>query len=132
MNKHFAKQLRECMRSAGDSQTDLARVLGVSRAGVCKWLAGHTPRPEMVSKIAKLYKIPESVLLYGSDNLSEEDLEEILTAAYVALEEHLGEDAQNISIESRAKLLVALFNLLKTNGSLPDNALIDALIQVAR
>lgn len=63
----FGSKLRQLREARGMTQTDLARILGVSPKAVSKWEANRMePRPPMVAKIAQALGVTKDELVHGS------------------------------------------------------------------
>ena len=73
-NTYFMKRLKALRRESDITQPDLAKVLGVSKGAVGHWEAGsREPSLDMVSKIAKLFKVSVDYLMGVSGFRQEEE-----------------------------------------------------------
>lgn len=101
----FSKNFSVLFESAGITQTDFAKTIGVSRGLVSLWLHGRSfPRADMLEKIAQYFRIPVSDLVYLKGESATDDSEEVLLALY----RQLGPAGQRIAIE-RVQELVYIY-----------------------
>lgn len=93
------KALRE---SKGFSRADLADQLGISQMAVWNWEnKGMTPRRELLGKIAKALRVPESQLKAdeADDSNRPETVDDILQGAKKRIASLLGVPAQRVTLK---------------------------------
>jgi transcriptional regulator with XRE-family HTH domain len=74
METDFSQRLMKARAGHGWSQADLAEVSGVAAAQISRYEAGRsTPRPAVVSRLAKSLGISFEWLAFGRGNLEDED-----------------------------------------------------------
>lgn len=72
INKIFAENLRKYMNRNGETQAELAEILGVTPQAVSTWMVGiRTPRMGVVDKMCEHYGIKRSDLLDTSHRQEE-------------------------------------------------------------
>ena len=72
--KEFKGRVRMLMERDGISQKELANLSGISEASVSRYLSGDLkPRMDILTNIAKVFKVSTSYLVGEDDNASESD-----------------------------------------------------------
>lgn len=114
----FSKNFSALFESAGITQIDFAKAIGVSRGLVSLWLHGRSfPRADMLEKIAQYFRIPVSDLVYLKGESTADDSEEVLLALY----RQLGPAGQRIAIE-RVQELVYIYGKKDTQDPAQRNS----------
>jgi transcriptional regulator with XRE-family HTH domain len=61
------KRIRDCREAQKISQTQLAKLLGLSSAAIWNWeTQGRVPRPKTLSKVAEILHVSEEYLVEGT------------------------------------------------------------------
>lgn len=69
--QNFSQRLAHAIRIADKPKGDLAKHCGVALSSVSRWLAGVTPRADVVKEIAAFLSADVNWLLYGDGNFAE-------------------------------------------------------------
>ena len=72
--KEFKERVRSLMERDNISQKELANLSGISEASISRYLSGDLkPRMDILTNIAKVFKVSTSYLVGEDDNIVEQD-----------------------------------------------------------
>ena len=72
--KGFKERVRSLMERDNISQKELANLSGISEASISRYLSGDLkPRMDILTNIAKVFKVSTSYLVGEDDNIVEQD-----------------------------------------------------------